>query len=85
MAEQEAWDHYRRLAAQSIERFGGKYIVRGANPDVVEGEASSRMIVIVEFPNMRTIREWYSSDEYAKALAYKDRALKRKLVFVEGV
>jgi len=34
---------------------------------------------------MATLKKWYSSADYAKALAYKDRALKRKLMFVEGV
>ena len=77
MKEQEAWDSYRRLAAESIERFGGKYIVRGADQDVVEGQGSSRKIVIVEFPDMATLKEWYASDDYAKALKYKDRALIR--------
>lgn len=85
MAEQAAWDQYRQLAARSIESFGGRYIVRGAEQVVVEGTPSSRKIVIVEFPNMTILRQWYSSTEYAEALAYRDRALKRKLMFVEGV
>jgi len=85
MAQEDAWDHYRQLAAESIERFGGKYIVRGASQDVVEGQPSSRKIVIVEFPDMATLKKWYASADYAKALVYKDRALKRKLMFVEGV
>ena len=85
MVEEEAWDHYRRLAADSIARFGGKYIVRGADQDVVEGGESLRKVVIVEFPDMATVKKWYVSDDYANALVYKDRALRRKLVFVEGV
>jgi len=38
IADEDAWDHYRQLAADLIERFGGKYIVRGATQDVVEGQ-----------------------------------------------
>jgi uncharacterized protein (DUF1330 family) len=83
--EQEAWDHYRALAADSIARFGGKYLVRGAAQEVVEGAARSRKIVIVEFPDMITLKAWYRSEEYAKALTFKNRALQRELVFVEGV
>jgi uncharacterized protein (DUF1330 family) len=34
---------------------------------------------------MDTARRWYSSDDYAQALAFRDRALSRRLVFVEGI
>jgi N-glycosylase/DNA lyase len=35
-------DQYRALAAASIEEHGGRYLVRGATPDAVEGEVSTR-------------------------------------------
>ena len=41
--------------------------------------------MIVEFPDMDTARRWYSSEEYARALAFRDDALSRRLVFVEGI
>ena len=42
-------------------------------------------VVIVEFPSMARLREWYASPEYAPALAIRRRALGRRLLFVEGV
>ena len=41
--------------------------------------------MIVEFPDMDTLQRWYSSEAYAEALAYRDRALSRRLLFVDGV
>jgi uncharacterized protein (DUF1330 family) len=76
---------YRALAAASIEQYGGRYLVRGAAPDVVEGEGTSRRIVIVEFPSMARLREWYASPAYAAALQFRATALERRLMFVEGV
>jgi uncharacterized protein (DUF1330 family) len=79
-------DQYRALAAASIEEHGGRYLVRGATPDAVEGEVSPRRrLVVVEFPDMDVARRWYTSDSYAEALALRDRALRRRLLFVEGV
>ncbi len=43
-----------------------------------------RRLVIVEFPDMDTLQQWYSSEAYAQALAFRDRALSRRLLFVEG-
>ncbi len=84
--DKDSFEQYRALAKPSIEEHGGRYLVRGASPEAAEGDwPSHRRVVIVEFPDMATARRWYSSESYAKALAVRDRALRRLLVFVEGV
>jgi uncharacterized protein (DUF1330 family) len=84
--EQESFAQYRSLAKESIEQHGGRYLVRAALPEAAEGDwPSQRRLVIVEFPDMDAARRWYSSDSYAKALAFRDRGLSRRLVFVEGI
>jgi uncharacterized protein (DUF1330 family) len=76
---------YRELAAASIALHGGRYIVRGAEPEVPEGDWPAAMrVVVVEFPTMERLRGWYSSREYAEALAVRQTALTRRLLFVEG-
>jgi uncharacterized protein (TIGR03086 family) len=77
---------YRDLASASIARYGGRYVVRGANPDVPEGDwPSGQRVVVVEFPSMEQLRSWYDSPEYAEALSVRRTALRRRLLFVEGV
>lgn len=81
-----AADEYRALAAESIAAYGGRYVVRGALPDAVEGSwDSARRLVVVEFPTMDAARVWYRSPEYATALEFRDRALDRRLLFVDGL
>jgi uncharacterized protein (DUF1330 family) len=61
---------YRELAAASIARYGGRYIVRGAEPEAPEGEwSSAQRVVIVEFPAMDHLHRWYDFPECAEALA----------------
>jgi len=79
-----ALEEYRRLAAQSIERHGGRYRVRGGIQQVLEGEWAPATI-IVEFPTSEAARAWYASADYARALQYRDEALDRDLVLVDGV
>jgi uncharacterized protein (DUF1330 family) len=77
---------YRAMAQATIEQYGGRYIVRGADVELVEGERNpARRFVIVEFPSMERAREWYHSPEYAQALKVRATALTRTLVFVEGI
>jgi uncharacterized protein (DUF1330 family) len=84
--DHELFDRYRALAQASIEQHGGRYIVRAAMPEAAEGNwAPERRLVIVEFPDMETARGWYASASYAEALAISDRALSRRLLFVDGL
>jgi uncharacterized protein (DUF1330 family) len=84
--DEESFQQYRELARASIEQHRGRYLVRAALPEAAEGDwPSQRRLVILEFPDVDTLHRWYSSEDYAKALAFRDRALTRRLVFVEGV
>jgi uncharacterized protein (DUF1330 family) len=83
--DEDAVNHYRQLASNSIAKFGGKYLVRGATPVIVEGDLTHKNIVVVEFPSMDHINQWYSSPEYAEALKFRDKALNRRLMFAEGI
>jgi len=41
--------------------------------------------VVVEFPTMEILQSWYRSTDYAEALAVRETALTRRLLFVQGV
>src|SRR5712691_3664743 len=76
---------HRELAAASIARHGGRYLVRGAAPQVAEGDwPAGRRVVVVEFPTMDRLQVWYASADRAEALAIRQTALDRRLLFVDG-
>lgn len=78
-------ERYRTLAARSIAAHGGRYLVRGATPEAIEGAWDPReRLVIVEFPDAAAARRWYDSPEYAEARALRRTALRRRLLFAEG-
>jgi uncharacterized protein (DUF1330 family) len=83
--DREAMETYRTLAARSIAQYGGRYLVRGGATELAEGGPSLKTIIIVEFPSMERLHEWYASDEYAEALEVRRTALERRLYFVEGM
>ena len=80
-----AFETYRTRAAASIQAFGGRYLVRGREISVLEGQRHPSALVIVEFPDAATAKQWYASSEYASVLAVRDQALVRSLILVEGV
>jgi uncharacterized protein (DUF1330 family) len=76
---------YRSLAAKAITHYGGRYLIRGGAVDLIEGGPPPKTIIVVEFPTMQRLREWYASPEYAEALKVRRTAFDRRLIFVEGV
>jgi uncharacterized protein (DUF1330 family) len=86
----EAWENYRTRAARVIAHFGGRYLVRGALADVIEAdwpveEPPPQTVIVAEFPNMRSLKDWYASPRYAEAFAFRAAAVKRRMIFVAGI
>ena len=79
------FEAYRTIAARTIAHYGGRYLVRGGAANVVEGGPPPNNMIVVEFPSMERLRQWYASPEYAEALKHRQTALDRRLIFVEGV
>jgi uncharacterized protein (DUF1330 family) len=65
--------------------MAGVYLVRGGAATAAEGGPPPKNIIVVEFPSMALLREWYASPEYAVALEVRRTALDRRLIFIEGV
>jgi uncharacterized protein (DUF1330 family) len=85
LLDDAAAERYRALARRSIDVHGGRYVVRAMTPHAVEGEWPTQGgMVIVAFPSTEVAHTWYDSPEYAEALAFRDAALNRRLLFVEG-
>jgi uncharacterized protein (DUF1330 family) len=80
-----AFEVYRTIAAKTIAQYGGRYLIRAGAADLIEGSTPPKTIIVVEFPSMERLREWYASPEYAEALNVRQSAFDRRLIFVEGV
>lgn len=79
-----AYDRYRPLAAASVERHGGKFLVRGGRTETLEGGWSPKRVVILEFPSMEAARAFYRSPDYQEALKIRLAASRSKAILVEG-
>jgi len=64
----QAMVRYRELAQLAVAHYGGRYLVRGAPYEVLEGSdwRPQRLVVLV-FPSMEKARAFYASPEYRAA------------------
>jgi uncharacterized protein (DUF1330 family) len=85
VTDQMLYEDYKKLVPATVEKYGGRFAVRGGKIDVKEGGWSPARLVVLEFPSMEKARAWYHSPEYAPALALRLKAANAKLILVEGV
>ena len=81
----ETYEEYRRQVPAVIEKYGGRYLVRGGAFEVFEGDWQPSRRIILEFPDMDALRQWYGSDDYQVLLKLRQSAARTNLVAVEGV
>ena len=78
ITSEEKLKEYAVKAKSAVEKYKGKFIVRGGKATINEGEKSPRTVVI-EFPSYNDANSFYNSNEYQEAhdvlKDYADRQL----------
>jgi uncharacterized protein (DUF1330 family) len=78
------FEEYRRGVPATIAAFGGKYLARGSRTEVLEGDWVPRRVVVLEFPSMTHLKDWYNSPEYAAIKASRENSSNARMLIVEG-
>lgn len=79
------YEDYRAKTAASLAAAGARYIVRGGDMEVLEGEPPAGRIVIAEFPTMESALAWYGSEEYMQIRTIRDGAARARIYVVDGI
>jgi uncharacterized protein (DUF1330 family) len=79
------YEDYKRLAAPTVELYGGKYIARGGHTETLEGNWTPKRLVILQFESVERAKAWWNSSEYSKAHALRHKYAKSEMIVVEGV
>lgn len=80
-----AYQRYRDAVTPLVDRFGGRFRVRGGGLDVLEGDWPLPRLVIIEFQSKDAARLFYDSPEYQQILPLRQAASDGTLAIVEGV
>lgn len=75
----------RSLGGESIKRYRGRFLVRGGQAELREGDWTPHRILVVEFPTMADAIAWYESPEYAPVKALRLANSSSDVLFVEGL
>jgi uncharacterized protein (DUF1330 family) len=82
------WDRYKeymKLTPATVEKFGGKFVVRGGQMITLEGPETTERIVLIEFTSLEKAKEWYHSKEYGEAKKKREGSATASFIAIEGV
>lgn len=82
--DESLFSEYRKAVPATTEAFGGKFIVRGGNLKLLEGEWPHPRLVIIEFPSREAAEGWYRSPEYQKIIGLRLASTVGNLIIVDG-
>jgi uncharacterized protein (DUF1330 family) len=81
----EVFAAYGPLAAASIAKFGGRYLAKGAQIDLLEGQGPAPLaMAVLEFPSALQARAWFASDDYQKAAAIRRGGARNRFLLIEA-
>jgi uncharacterized protein (DUF1330 family) len=82
----QGYREYTRQVPETLQPYGGRFIVRGGNAETLEGSWDPKRVVVLEFPSADQARAWHASAAYQAILPIRQRNAKTNfLTVVEGV
>ncbi len=79
------YEEYKKLAGATVEKYGGKYIVRGGATEVLEGDWNPKRIVVLQFQSTQRAKDWLNCEDYREPRKMRHRTAKTNMIVVEGV
>lgn len=83
VTDPDAYKEYVIKDTPILQGLGGRFIIRGGQSEVVEGESYERHVVI-EFPSYAAAQAAYNNPEYQEVLKIRQRTAKSTIILVEG-
>lgn len=79
------YEDYKKMSPVSIQKFGGRFIARGGQTEVLEGTWQPKRLVLLEFPSVDAARQWWGSEEYAPAKELRQATSEGDMILIEGL
>ena len=81
----EQYELYKQASPAAVEAGGGRFIARGGEVVILEGDWQPERLVLLEFPDLEAAKRFYESPEYQDAKRLREGAAGLNMVAVEGL
>lgn len=83
--DKEKYMQYVAKVPAVVEKFGGRYIVRGGNTITIAGDWNPLRFIIIEFENIEKFNAWWNSPEYRAVAPLREQSAKTNAIVADGV
>lgn len=81
----EQYELYKQASPAAVAAGGGRFIARGGELAVLEGDWQPKRLVLLEFEDLDAIKRFYDSSEYQDAKRLREGAAGFNMVAVQGL
>lgn len=81
----EQYARYQAATPDAVAAGGGRFVVRGGELAVLEGDWRPKRLVLLEFENLEAAKRFYDSPVYQDAKRLREGAANLNMVAVQGV
>lgn len=81
----EQYEQYKAASPGAVAAGGGRFVVRGGELAVLEGDWQPSRLVVLEFPDLDAAKAFYESESYREARTLREGAATLRMVAVQGV
>ncbi|MDD5022260.1 MAG: DUF1330 domain-containing protein [Endomicrobiaceae bacterium] len=83
--DKEKYMQYVQKVPAIVEKFGGKYIVRGGKTTAVSGDWNPLRLIVIDFESIDKFNAWWKSSEYRAVVHLREESAKTNAVVIEGI
>lgn len=76
---------YLKAVRPLIDAAGARYLARGGEFRVLEGDYQPRRLVVMEFPSLAAVESFYDSEEFRALKVQRDACSQTRMVAVQGL
>ena len=85
ITDADLFAEFRAKLDPTVESRDGKFIVRGEDIEVVQGDWTPSRLVVIEFPDVETAKSWAYSSEFGALKDMLNESSNTDIVIVDGV
>ena len=85
VTDPERYERYKAATPAAIAAGGGRFLVRGGELTVLEGDWQPSRLVVLEFEDLAAAERWYESEAYQAAKKLREGGATMRMVAVQGI
>jgi len=85
ITDAEQYEKYKAASPSAIAAGGGRFLARGGELAILEGDWHPSRLVVLEFEDLAAAKYWYQSEVYQETKKLREGAARLRLVAVQGI